>query len=46
MNCFEGHPMIGDGSVYDIPDDELLERAVKAARDRCCRKGEKHPRWA
>lgn len=32
-----------DGSVADIPDIELLRRAVMAARDRG-RRG-KHPRW-
>ena len=32
-------------SVADIPDAQLLERAVKSARKRTARKGEKHPRW-
>lgn len=32
-------------SVSDIPDDELLRRAVLAARKRSSRKGDKHPRW-
>jgi hypothetical protein len=32
-------------SVRDIPDEKLVERAVRSARDRSCRKGEKHPRW-
>lgn len=32
-------------TVDDIPDAKLLERAVRGARDRSCRKGEKHPRW-
>lgn len=31
--------------VFGIPDDELLRRAVRAARKRSARKGEKHPRW-
>lgn len=31
--------------VSEIPDDELLRRAVHAARKRTARKGEKHPRW-
>lgn len=32
-------------TVHDIPDDELLRRAVRSARDRGRRKGETHPRW-
>ena len=32
-------------SVRDIPDEELLKRAVKSARDRSYNKGKKHPRW-
>lgn len=32
-------------SVDDIPDAELLGRAVKAARSRKHNKGVKHPRW-
>lgn len=32
-------------SVSDIPDEELLRRAVAAARKRTARKGERHPRW-
>jgi hypothetical protein len=33
------------GTVADIPDDELLRRAVITCRDHSRRKGEKHPRW-
>jgi hypothetical protein len=33
------------GTVADIPDAELLRRAVTTARARGCRKGQKHPRW-
>jgi hypothetical protein len=33
------------GTVADISDEELLRRAVAGARDRNCRKGQKHPRW-
>lgn len=32
-------------SVSDIPDVKLLERAVRSARARDRRKGEKHERW-
>lgn len=32
-------------TVADIPDAELLSRAVKSCRDNSRRKGEKHPRW-
>lgn len=32
-------------SVRDIPDERLLERAVKNCRARSYRKGQKHPRW-
>lgn len=32
-------------SVSDIPDAELLKRAVSSARDRKFPKGAKHPRW-
>jgi hypothetical protein len=32
-------------SVDDIPDEKLLERAVRGARSSLCRKGEKHRRW-
>ncbi|UXN70928.1 hypothetical protein N8A98_06995 [Devosia neptuniae] len=31
--------------VSEIPDDTLLERAVRNARSRAHRKGAKHPRW-
>lgn len=30
---------------YEVSDDKLLERAVRGARDRSSRKGQKHPRW-
>ena len=33
-------------SVNDIPDEELLRRAVGSARGREYRKGQPHPRWA
>jgi hypothetical protein len=33
------------GTVADIPDDELLRRAVMSARNRQYRKGFAHPRW-
>lgn len=32
-------------SVADIPDEELLRRAVCSARDRSARKGYRHWRW-
>lgn len=32
-------------SVADIPDAELLRRAVKSCRDVSKNKGAKHPRW-
>ncbi len=32
-------------SVRDIPDEKLLERAVRNARVLKSRKGEKHARW-
>jgi hypothetical protein len=31
--------------VSDIPDEELLRRAVRSCRARDCRKGFKHWRW-
>lgn len=36
---------IRNGSVADIPDEELLRRAVATARSRYHRKGLGHPRW-
>jgi hypothetical protein len=33
-------------SVCDIPDEELLRRAVKGSRSGRYRKGLEHPRWA
>lgn len=38
-------PKVVNGSVADIGDDELLRRAVKAARVPHYRKGQRHPRW-
>jgi hypothetical protein len=32
-------------SVRDIPDEKLIERAVRSARCRDSRKGYLHPRW-
>jgi hypothetical protein len=32
-------------TVNDIPDEKLLERAVRGARSSIHRKGEKHLRW-
>lgn len=32
-------------SVFDIPDDDLLRRAVANCRARDARKGQKHQRW-
>ena len=32
-------------TIYDIPDDKLLQRAVRCARSHTARKGVKHPRW-
>jgi len=40
----DGH-LPTEQSVSEIPDAELLSRAVNAARKRSARKGEKHPRW-
>lgn len=37
--------MNGERTVADIPDDELLRRAIGSARSHDSRKGEKHPRW-
>lgn len=31
--------------VNNIPDEKLLERAVRSARSRDCRKGQEHWRW-
>lgn len=39
-------PTNREPSVADIPDDELLRRAVTTALSREHRKGMKHPRWA
>jgi hypothetical protein len=36
---------IHQSSVYDIPDAELLRRAVKNARSNKFRKGQNHWRW-
>lgn len=33
------------GTVADIPDDKLLERAVRGARDHTAPSRHKHPRW-
>jgi alcohol dehydrogenase class IV len=35
----------GRNTVQDIPDEELLRRAVRNARDRGARIGRKHARW-
>lgn len=32
-------------TVDEIPDEELLRRAVRQCRGRQCRKGAAHPRW-
>jgi hypothetical protein len=32
-------------SVREIPDEKLLERAVRSCRDRSANKGVRHPRW-
>lgn len=32
-------------TVASIPDEKLLERAVRSARSHEARKGQKHPRW-
>jgi hypothetical protein len=36
---------INTQTVSCISDEDLLKRAVKSARARGCRKGEKHLRW-
>ena len=36
---------MSETSVADIPDSELLHRAVENCRGRHNRKGRKHPRW-
>lgn len=36
---------VATGTVADIADAKLLERAVLSARDRSYRKGTPHPRW-
>lgn len=46
----EGHDPNGLGNrpqptVADIPDERLIERAVKNCRAKSYRKGVKHPRW-
>jgi hypothetical protein len=33
------------GSVREIADEQLLERAVRSCRGRNSRKGVRHPRW-
>jgi hypothetical protein len=33
------------GTVADIPDEKLLERAVRCARDVTAPSRHKHPRW-
>ena len=38
-------PKVVHGTVADIPDAELLKRAVRAARSQDYRKGYPHPRW-
>lgn len=43
---FTGETKINrDANVADIPDAQLLERAVRSALERDRRKGERHPRW-
>lgn len=32
-------------TIAEIPDKDLLERAVRNARDRHAKKGAVHPRW-
>lgn len=39
-------PVVRNGSVADIADEELLRRAVGACRGRQYRRGANHPRWA
>jgi hypothetical protein len=34
------------GTIYSLSERELLQRAVRNARDRNKRKGVLHPRWA
>jgi len=36
---------MNEKSVADISDEDLLQRAVKNARDRYSRKGQRHRRW-
>lgn len=36
---------MGTGTVADIPDEKLLERAVRGARDHTMPSRHKHPRW-
>jgi hypothetical protein len=38
-------PINRTGTVADISDRELVARAVRNARARDKRKGQKHPRW-
>lgn len=33
------------GTVADIPDEKLLERAVRGARDHTAPSDHRHPRW-
>ena len=34
------------GTVADLSDESLVQRAVTSARDKHARKGQPHPRWA
>lgn len=36
---------MSEQTVNNIPDEKLLERAVRNSRDGSYRKGVKHPRW-
>ena len=36
---------MSEGTVADIPDEKLLERAVRSARDVTAPSRHKHPRW-
>lgn len=40
-----GEQKINNGSVDDIPDADLLRRAVGCCRDNGAPSGFKHPRW-
>lgn len=45
MHAVSEFPELATNTVADIPDEKLLQRAVRNARSNQYRKGQKHARW-